>query len=140
MNNPATRNPQLLSTITLGQAPDAQLTRSALDGALPVRQYSELDDSNVSKRAFLHYDFPPYCTNEIGRFGAVNRRMIGHGALAEKAVLPVLPPSRHELRGRGAGRLLIARCPFFASARASRPSALDAPLFPPPANSRTQSA
>ena len=99
VNHPAARNRQLLSTITLGQAPDAQLTRSALDGALPVRQYSELDDSNVSKRAFLHYDFPPYCTNEIGRFGAVNRRMIGHGALAEKAVLPVLPPSRHELRG-----------------------------------------
>ena len=114
MNNPATRNPQLLSTITLGQAPDAQLTRSALDGALPVRQYSELDDSNVSKRAFLHYDFPPYCTNEIGRFGAVNRRMIGHGALAEKAVLPVLPPSRHELRG--------SRVALLANARALRPS------------------
>ena len=39
------------------------------------------------KKFFLHYDFPPYCINQTGRVGGANRRMIGHGALAEKVVL-----------------------------------------------------
>jgi polyribonucleotide nucleotidyltransferase len=43
------------------------------------------------KAFFLHYDFPPYSTNEVGRVGGANRRMIGHGALAERAMLAVLP-------------------------------------------------
>ena len=37
------------------------------------------------------YNFPPYCTGEVGRMGAPKRREIGHGALAERALLPVLP-------------------------------------------------
>lgn len=44
-----------------------------------------------SKNFFLHYEFPPYATGEIGRVGAVGRREIGHGALAEKGLLPILP-------------------------------------------------
>jgi polyribonucleotide nucleotidyltransferase len=40
--------------------------------------------TSLSKAFFLHYDFPPYCNNQVGRVGAANRRMIGHGALAEK--------------------------------------------------------
>lgn len=44
------------------------------------------------KRGFmLHYNFPPYSTGEIGRFGAPGRREIGHGALAEKAVRGLVP-------------------------------------------------
>jgi polyribonucleotide nucleotidyltransferase len=43
------------------------------------------------KNFFLHYEFPPYATNEIGSTGRLNRREIGHGALAEKALRPVLP-------------------------------------------------
>jgi polyribonucleotide nucleotidyltransferase len=39
-----------------------------------------------------HYNFPPFSTGETGRIGSTNRRMIGHGALAEKALLPILPP------------------------------------------------
>lgn len=39
-----------------------------------------------------HYNFPPFSTGEAGRIGSTNRRMIGHGALAEKALLPVIPP------------------------------------------------
>jgi polyribonucleotide nucleotidyltransferase len=38
-----------------------------------------------------HYNFPPFSVGESGRVGGFNRRMIGHGALAEKAVLPVIP-------------------------------------------------
>src|SRR6185295_4905705 len=39
----------------------------------------------------LHYNFPPFSVGETGRVGGMNRRMIGHGALAEKAVRVVLP-------------------------------------------------
>lgn len=44
------------------------------------------------KNFMLHYEFPPYATNEIGKVGGINRRELGHGALAEKALRPVVPP------------------------------------------------
>ncbi len=40
--------------------------------------------SDTKKNFFLHYDFPPYSINQVGRVGGANRRMVGHGALAEK--------------------------------------------------------
>ncbi|XP_062257575.1 polyribonucleotide nucleotidyltransferase 1, mitochondrial [Platichthys flesus] len=43
------------------------------------------------KNFMLHYEFPPYATNEIGKVGGTNRRALGHGALAEKALRPVIP-------------------------------------------------
>src|SRR5699024_9339667 len=48
-----------------------------------------------TKRYMHHYNFPPYSTGETGRVGSPKRREIGHGALAERAVLPVIP-SREE--------------------------------------------
>ncbi|ROT32805.1 polyribonucleotide nucleotidyltransferase [Micromonospora sp. HM5-17] len=48
-----------------------------------------------SKRYMHNYNFPPYSTGETGRVGAPKRREIGHGALAERALIPVLP-SREE--------------------------------------------
>ena len=44
-----------------------------------------------SKRYFHHYNVPPYSTGETGRVGSPKRREIGHGALAERAIVPVLP-------------------------------------------------
>jgi len=44
-----------------------------------------------SKRFFLHYNFPPFSVGECGRFGGINRREIGHGALAERSIAPVIP-------------------------------------------------
>ena len=44
-----------------------------------------------SKRYIHHYNFPPYSTGETGRVGSPKRREIGHGALAERALLPVIP-------------------------------------------------
>uniref|UniRef100_A0A8D0D1N4 polyribonucleotide nucleotidyltransferase n=1 Tax=Sander lucioperca TaxID=283035 RepID=A0A8D0D1N4_SANLU len=44
-----------------------------------------------SKNFMLHYEFPPYATNEIGKMGGINRRELGHGALAEKALRPIIP-------------------------------------------------
>uniref|UniRef100_UPI002FD8F0A2 polyribonucleotide nucleotidyltransferase n=1 Tax=Dietzia sp. TaxID=1871616 RepID=UPI002FD8F0A2 len=46
----------------------------------------------TSKRYIHHYNFPPYSTGETGRVGSPKRREIGHGALAERALEPVLPP------------------------------------------------
>ena len=43
------------------------------------------------KRYMHQYNFPPYCTGETGRMGAPKRREVGHGALAERALLPVIP-------------------------------------------------
>ena len=45
----------------------------------------------TSKRYLHHYNFPPYSTGETGRVGSPKRREIGHGALAERALVPVLP-------------------------------------------------
>ncbi len=66
------------------------------------------------KRYMHHYNFPPYCTGETGRMGSPKRREIGHGALAERALLPVLPAEdefpyaiRVCLRGHGVQRLLL---------------------------------
>ena len=67
----------VLSVLTLGGPSDAQI----IDGM----------ESQMEKKFMLHYNFPPYSTGEIGRMGGTNRRMIGHGALAEKALVPVLP-------------------------------------------------
>lgn len=44
-----------------------------------------------TKNFFLHYEFPPYATGEIGKIGPIGRREIGHGALAERGLLPILP-------------------------------------------------
>ncbi len=45
-----------------------------------------------TKSFILHYNFPPYSVGETGRFGFTGRREIGHGALAERSLLPVVPP------------------------------------------------
>lgn len=48
-------------------------------------------DTTSSRRFMHHYNFPPYSAGETGRAGFTNRREVGHGALAEKALLMVLP-------------------------------------------------
>ncbi|WP_306911388.1 polyribonucleotide nucleotidyltransferase [Arthrobacter sp. B3I9] len=48
--------------------------------------------SPVTRKRYMHnYNFPPYSTGETGRVGSPKRREIGHGALAERAIMPVLP-------------------------------------------------
>jgi polyribonucleotide nucleotidyltransferase len=62
-----------------------------------LRMEQQLDTLNpVTRKRYMHnYNFPPYSTGETGRVGSPKRREIGHGALAERAILPVLP-SREE--------------------------------------------
>ncbi len=68
----------VLSVLTLGGPRDALLI-------------DQIESRDVQKRFMHHYNFPPFSTGETGRVGGFNRRMIGHGALAEKALKAVIP-------------------------------------------------
>ena len=67
----------VLSVLTLGGPQDSQLVEGM--------------EIQCKKRYMHHYNFPPFSSGETGRMGGMNRRAIGHGALAEKALTPVLP-------------------------------------------------
>ncbi len=69
---------QAMATITLGTGRDEQ----DMDG---------LTGGATKKRFTLHYNFPPYCVGEVRRLGGLNRREIGHGALAERSIEAVVP-------------------------------------------------
>ena len=58
-----------------------------------LRMEQQIDSLSpeTRKRYMHHYNFPPYSTGETGRVGSPKRREIGHGALAERAIVPVLP-------------------------------------------------
>ena len=68
----------VLAALTLGGPGDAQLIDT-------------IESQDAKKSFMLHYNFPPFSVGETGRVGGMNRRMIGHGALAEKALRAVLP-------------------------------------------------
>lgn len=68
---------QALTTTTLGSVADEQMIDTM--------------DANTTKRYLHHYNFPPYATNEVKPMRGPGRREIGHGALAEKALLPMIP-------------------------------------------------
>jgi len=68
----------VLSVLTLGGPNDAQIVEGM--------------EVSEKKRFMHHYNFPPFSTGETGRMGGQNRRAIGHGALAEKALRATLPP------------------------------------------------
>jgi polyribonucleotide nucleotidyltransferase len=71
---------QVLATTTLGSQRQEQL----IDG-LGLEE---------TKRFIHHYNFPPFSTGEVKRMGSPGRREIGHGALAEKALIPVIPDEK----------------------------------------------
>ena len=58
---------------------------------LKMEQQIDSLSPETAKRYMHHYNFPPYSTGETGRVGSPKRREIGHGALAERALVPVLP-------------------------------------------------
>jgi polyribonucleotide nucleotidyltransferase len=66
----------------------------ALATLAPADESQELDGytgGETSKRFILHYNFPPFSVGETGRTGSPGRREIGHGALAERSIEPVIP-------------------------------------------------
>jgi polyribonucleotide nucleotidyltransferase len=67
------------------------LTALTLAGPEAAQLIDTMETQEGAKRYMHHYNFPPFSVGETGRVGGFNRRMIGHGALAEKALLPVLP-------------------------------------------------
>jgi polyribonucleotide nucleotidyltransferase len=69
---------QALVTATLGTKDDEQFM-------------DDLETGEVKRRFLLHYNFPHYSVGEVGRFGSSSRREIGHGALARRALEPLLP-------------------------------------------------
>lgn len=60
-------------------------------GSPDLSQLLETAEGEETKHFIHHYNFPPYSTGETGRVGSPGRREIGHGALAERALLPVIP-------------------------------------------------
>jgi polyribonucleotide nucleotidyltransferase len=60
-------------------------------GAPSMEQLIESAEGEESKRYIHHYSMPPYATGQTGKMGSPNRREIGHGALAERALEPVIP-------------------------------------------------
>ncbi|MDH4358465.1 MAG: polyribonucleotide nucleotidyltransferase [Candidatus Berkelbacteria bacterium] len=56
-----------------------------------MEQFIDTMETETTKRYMHFYNFPPYSTGEVKRMGSASRREIGHGALAEKALLPVIP-------------------------------------------------
>ena len=69
---------QSLATVTLGTSSD-------------VQEMDALAGGPNEKKFFLHYNFPPFSVGEVGRLGATGRREIGHGALAERSISPMMP-------------------------------------------------
>lgn len=68
----------VFSALTLGGPGDSQLVDT-------------IEEQDTKKRFMHHYNFPPYSSGETGRMGGINRRAVGHGALAEKALSAVIP-------------------------------------------------
>jgi polyribonucleotide nucleotidyltransferase len=68
---------QALVATTLGTADDAQRI--------------DIMEGESSKRFLLHYNFPPFSVGEVGFMRGPGRREVGHGALAERAILPIIP-------------------------------------------------
>jgi len=66
-------------------------TALTLGGPEAAQLIDSIEESDTKKRYMHHYNFPPFSVGESGRVGGFNRRMVGHGALAEKALLPVIP-------------------------------------------------
>lgn len=73
---------------------DTQVLSIVTLGAPSLEQLIESPEGEESKRYIHHYNMPPYSVGETGRFGFSSRREIGHGALAEKALEPVLPSQK----------------------------------------------
>ena len=70
---------------------ETQILNVATLNMLRMEQMIDTLSPDTRKRYMHHYNFPPYSTGETGRVGSPKRREIGHGALAERALVPVLP-------------------------------------------------
>ena len=70
---------------------ETQVLSSLALADLGLAQRLDTIEPQTGKRYMHHYNFPPFSTGETGRLGSPRRREIGHGALAERALVPVIP-------------------------------------------------
>ena len=84
--------PRVHGSAIFSRGETQSLVLSTLGTSRDVQDLDGLTGGPTSKSFILHYNFPPFSVGEAGRFGFTGRREIGHGALAERSVLPVLPP------------------------------------------------
>jgi polyribonucleotide nucleotidyltransferase len=75
----------------LFQRGETQVLTIATLGSPSLEQLIESPEGEEAKRYMHHYSMPPYSVGEVGRVGFLSRREIGHGALAERALEPVVP-------------------------------------------------
>ncbi len=75
----------------LFQRGETQVVNVTTLGMPRMRQQLDTIAPDEFRRYMHHYNFPPYSTGETGRVGMPKRREIGHGMLAERALIPVLP-------------------------------------------------
>ncbi|MDR2200892.1 MAG: polyribonucleotide nucleotidyltransferase, partial [Puniceicoccales bacterium] len=68
------------------------LVTLALGSSRDVQELDAITGGMKTKTFLLHYNFPPFCVGETGKMMGAGRREIGHGALAERSLSPVLPP------------------------------------------------
>ncbi|XP_076259411.1 polyribonucleotide nucleotidyltransferase 1 isoform X1 [Rhynchophorus ferrugineus] len=67
------------------------VTLDSHESAMKLDPLSIVTGGVKEKNFFLHYEFPPFATKETGRIGPIGRREMGHGALAEKGLKPIIP-------------------------------------------------
>lgn len=76
------------------QRGDTQVLSIVTLGSPSLEQLIESPEGEEAKRYIHHYYMPPYSLGEVGRMGFPSRREVGHGALAEKAIQPVIPSAK----------------------------------------------
>ena len=84
--------PRVHGSAVFNRGETQALVISTLGTSRDTQDIDGLTGGATSKSFILHYNFPPFSTGEAGRFGFTGRREIGHGALAERSLLPILPP------------------------------------------------
>ena len=84
--------PRVHGSAIFSRGETQSLVLSTLGTSRDVQDLDGLTGGPTAKSFILHYNFPPFSVGEAGRFGFTGRREIGHGALAERSVLPILPP------------------------------------------------
>ena len=84
--------PRVHGSAVFNRGETQALVIATLGTSKDVQEIDGLTGGATNKSFILHYNFPPFSVGEAGRFGFTGRREIGHGALAERSLLPTLPP------------------------------------------------
>ncbi|VVM04710.1 polyribonucleotide nucleotidyltransferase [Methylacidimicrobium tartarophylax] len=84
--------PRVHGTALFARGETQALCMATLASLSEAQEIDAYGGGGTTKRFLLHYNFPPFSVGEVGRIGGQSRREIGHGALAERSILQVVPP------------------------------------------------